>query len=72
MKNHYMFKPAELSDVELPEELLSLSETIAKNVHEVCAQSRIAEGWTYGEKPDDAFNTLKLIIKMGFEIRPKK
>lgn len=41
-------------DVELPAELLELSEMIAKNVHEVWAESRIAEGWTYGPVRDDA------------------
>ena len=41
-------------DVELPAELLGLSEMIAKNVHEVWAESRMAEGWTYGPVRDDA------------------
>lgn len=41
-------------EVELPPELLELSETIAKNVHEVWAQNRMAEGWTYGPVRDDA------------------
>ena len=33
--------------------MLELSEMIAKNVHEVWAQSRIEEGWTYGPVRDD-------------------
>lgn len=33
---------------------MKLSENIAENVHEVWAQSRIAEGWTYGQQRDDA------------------
>ena len=41
-------------DAELPAELLELSEMIAKNVHEVWAESRMAEGWTYGPVRDDA------------------
>lgn len=97
MKDQYIPKPADLSDIEMPTELARLSETIAKNVHEVWAQNRMAEGWTYGEKRNDllkqtpclvpyedlpeiekdydrntAHNTLKLIMKFGFEIRPKK
>ena len=40
-------------DVDLPPELLELSETIARNVHEVWAQNRMAEGWTYGPERDD-------------------
>ncbi len=38
----------------MPAELLELSELIAKNVHEVWAQGRMAEGWTYGPVRDDA------------------
>ena len=29
-------------------------EAMAKNVHEIWAQERINQGWTYGEKRDDA------------------
>ena len=50
---HYVPSPAILA-VELPPELLELSESIAKNVHEVWAQNRMAEGWTYGPERDDA------------------
>ena len=97
MKNEYIPKPAEISDIELPSELLELSEVIAKNVHEVWSQNRINEGWSYGETRNDelkqtpclvpyeelseiekdydrntAMNTLKLIMKLGFEINPVK
>ena len=37
------------SDVQLPEELKGMIEQIAKNVHEVWAQSRFEQGWIYGE-----------------------
>ncbi len=37
----------------MPEELNSLLEAMAKNVHEIWAQERINQGWTYGEKRDD-------------------
>ncbi len=42
------------SDIQLPEELNVLMEQMAKNVHEVWAQSRISQGWTYGETRSDA------------------
>ena len=42
------------SDVRLPEELEELVEQIAKNVHEVWAQSRLEQGWVYGEERSDA------------------
>lgn len=54
MKNEYIPDPAETSDVRLPAELLPLIEEMAKNVHEVWAKNRMAEGWTYGPVRDDA------------------
>lgn len=50
----YIPKPIDTSDIELPEELLNLADKIAENVHDVWAKGRIAQGWTYGEKRDDA------------------
>ena len=42
------------SDIHLPEELNLLIEAMAKNVHEVWAQSRMEQGWTYGAERNDA------------------
>ena len=53
MKNDYTPQPIDTSDVRLPAELDELVEKIAKNVHEVWAQSRIEQGWTYGEERND-------------------
>lgn len=39
--------------IQIPEELKSLAEKMSKNVHEVWAQTRIAQGWTYGEERND-------------------
>ena len=50
---NYIPHPIDTSDIHLPEELDSLLEAMAKNVHEVWAQERINQGWTYGEKRDD-------------------
>ncbi len=50
----YTPKPIPTDQIRLPEELLELTEKIAENVHEVWAESRIREGWTYGEKRDDS------------------
>ena len=72
---------------------MELAAVIARNVHEVWAQARIREGWTYSEKRNDdkrqtpclvdydelsdeekaydlntAFETLRLITKLGFKI----
>lgn len=50
----YTPKPEDLSAVQLPEELAPLVEQMAKNVHEVWAQSRIEQGWSYGAERNDA------------------
>lgn len=50
----YTPKPIDTSKITLPEELLRLTEEIAENVHENWSVGRIAEGWTYGERRDDA------------------
>ena len=47
-------KPVDTGSVVLPEELSALVEKLAANVHDVWAVGRIADGWTYGEKRDDA------------------
>ena len=52
MKN-YIPQPIDTSDIQLPEELNPLLEAMAKNVHEIWAQERMTQGWTYGEMRDD-------------------
>ncbi len=93
METQYVPQPMDTTDILLPEELDALVEKMAKNVHEVWAQSRISQGWTYGPQRDDAkklhpclvpyealpevekaydrdtaVGTLKLIMKLGFQI----
>ena len=62
MKKKYVPQPLDTSKVELPEELMELVEEMAKNVHEVWAETRIAQGWTYGEKRDDEKKTHPCLI----------
>lgn len=50
----YKPQPIDTSSVELPAELKDLAEQLARNVHEVWAESRLNQGWTYGTKRDDA------------------
>lgn len=54
MKKNYVPQPVDTKDVQLPVELDELVEKLAKNVHEVWAESRISEGWQYGEDRSDA------------------
>jgi hypothetical protein len=51
--NNYTPSPVDTTNIQLPEELMVLAEAISKNVHEVWAQNRIREGWTYGPVRDD-------------------
>jgi len=49
----YKPQPVDLSDIELPEGLQDLREEIARNAHEVWADGRMREGWTYGKVRND-------------------
>jgi ryanodine receptor 2 len=53
MKENYIPQPIDTKDVVLPEELNNLVEAMAKNVHEVWAQTRIDQGWIWGEERND-------------------
>lgn len=50
----YKPTPVDTKGIELPKELDSLVEEMSKNVHEVWAQTRISQGWTYGDVRNDA------------------
>ena len=50
----YTPAPLDTSDTLLPVALSSLIERLAENTHEVWAQQRINDGWTYGTARDDA------------------
>lgn len=45
--------PHNIDGVRLPSELDELTEAIAENAHEVWAQKRQSEGWTYGPERND-------------------
>ena len=60
--NRYIPSPIDLSEVELPNDINSLVELIAKNVHDVWAKQRIEEGWTYGETKDSVKTTTPCLV----------
>ncbi len=62
MENNYKPQPMETSDVCLPDELNMLVEPMAKNVHEVWAQGRMGQGWTYGKKRSDVLKQHPCLI----------
>src|SRR5262249_42116869 len=49
----YKPRPIDTSHIELPETIVRLTERLAENNHEVWAQQRMAEGWTYGPGTND-------------------
>ena len=61
-KTKYTPQPIDTTDVKLPKELEQLVEQMSKNVHEVWAESRINQGWTYGEKRNDELKTHPCLI----------
>ena len=58
----YKPEPIDTKSVELPKELLELTEKIAENVHDIWALGRISDGWTYGEVRDDAKKTTPCLV----------
>ena len=58
----YQPNPIDTGSVELPKELLELTEKIAENVHENWSAGRSADGWTYGQTRDDAKKTTPCLV----------
>ncbi len=52
-KDGYIPQPFDLSGIVFTEDIKSKVEKIARNVHEVWAAKRMAEGWSYGPERDD-------------------
>ena len=61
-KMMYKPQPVDTSDVKLPMELEVLVEEMSKNVHEVWAEARISQGWTYGEQRNDELKTHPCLV----------
>lgn len=53
----YLPQPIDTKEIILGENILELSEKLAKNTHEVWTAQRIKDGWKYGEKRDDQLKT---------------
>ena len=62
MKKNYIPQPIDTADIQLSDDLMTLVEQMAKNVHEVWAQSRTEQGWTYGEVRNDALKQHPCLI----------
>ena len=50
----YNPEPIDVASLKVTSDILELTELLAKNVHEIWAKQRFAEGWRYGPRRDDA------------------
>ena len=49
----YQPTPVDTSAVQLPPEIVELTERLAENAHDIWAAQRLSEGWTYGPQRND-------------------
>lgn len=61
-KQKYTPQPIDTSDIKLPKDLELLAEQMSKNVHEVWAETRISQGWIYGEQRNDELKTHPCLV----------
>ena len=61
-KETYTPQPIDTTGVQLPKELEMLVEEMSKNVHDVWAETRIQQGWTYGEQRNDELKTHPCLV----------
>ena len=62
MRKQYLPSPVDTGDVTLPDYLERLTEKLARNVHEVWAEGRIREGWSYGPVRNDEAKTHPCLV----------
>ena len=58
----YVPQPVNTEHIQLPAELLELTEQIAENVHENWSLGRLQEGWVYGPERDDVKKTTPCLV----------
>lgn len=51
-----------ISDAELSDKILELSEKLARHVHNTWMAGRIADGWVWGEERNDELKTHPCIV----------
>jgi hypothetical protein len=61
----YTPKPVDTGNIELSDDLMALAETLAEHVHDVWAEGRIREGWTYGRVRDDKKKKTPCLVPYG-------
>ena len=58
----YIPQPISVDDTELSPELIELGEAIAEDAHEIWAQNRMAEGWTWGKERNDSLRQTPVMV----------
>jgi RyR domain len=53
MENNYQPDPLDTEGIVLGNELMALVELLSENAHEIWAQQRMKDGWTFGPKRCD-------------------
>ena len=61
----YVPKPVDTTDVTLSPDIVELGEKIAENVHDVWAEGRVKEGWTYGKTRNDELKQHPCLVPYG-------
>lgn len=51
--NAYRPSPIDTTGIELPADILQLTERLAENAHDLWAMQRLSDGWRYGLERDD-------------------
>ena len=59
---NYIPHAMDTSNVILTEELNDLIEVLAKQIHEIWAEKRISQGWTYGSERNDQEKTTPCLV----------
>jgi len=49
----YTPHPINTDDIVLPDDIMELCEKLSENTHEIWAQTRMNNGWTYGTERND-------------------
>ncbi|MEN6348801.1 MAG: RyR domain-containing protein [Syntrophomonas sp.] len=58
----YEIRTIDTSKVKLTDDILELTELLAKNVHGHWAAQRLSEGWTYGKERNDLCKETPVLV----------
>jgi ryanodine receptor 2 len=59
----YEPKQIDTSEVKLSDEILKLTELLAKNAHDIWAQQRVSDGWIWVPERNDAQKNIPILYR---------